>query len=148
MKEKIIHPPTVFVLSILSEVFLHFFFPLAKIIPLEFKNLGVILIILSALLAFWQFFTMKGKTPIPYGSNPKTLITNGPFKYTRNAFYVCLLLMSVGVAIILREFTPFIIVVIEFFVFDKYLIPPEEKVLEKNFGQRYKDYRQKVRRWI
>jgi protein-S-isoprenylcysteine O-methyltransferase Ste14 len=56
--------------------------------------------------------------------------------------------MSIGVAVILRELTPFIIVVIEFFVFDKYLIPPEEKVLEKNFGQRYKDYRQKVRRWI
>ena len=48
MKEKIIHPPTVFVISILLEVFIHFFFPFAKIIPAEFKNFGVILIILSS----------------------------------------------------------------------------------------------------
>ena len=148
MKEKVVHPPTVFVISILLEVFLHFFYPVARIIPVEFRNLGWVLIIFSILLTFWQFFTMKGKTPIPYASTPKTLITNGPFRFTRNAFYVSILSISFGVAVYLRDLSPFIVVIIEFFVFDKYLIPPEEKVLEKIFGQSYKDYKQKVRRWI
>ena len=91
---------------------------------------------------------MKGLTPIPYGSKPKTLIINGPFKYTRNAFYVCLILMSIGVAVILGELLPFMIVLVEFIVFDKYLIPPEEMVLEKIFGKSYLDYKKRVRRWI
>ena len=99
-------------------------------------------------LSLWQFFTMNGKTPIPYGSNPKTLITEGPFKYTRNAFYVSLNLIALGIAVYLRDFSPFIVVIIEFLVFDKYLIPPEEKVLEKKFGQSYKNYKSKVRRWL
>ncbi len=148
MKEKIIHPPTVFTISVILEVFLHFFFPVAKIIPLEFRNLGWVLIIFSFLLSFWQFVTMHHKTPIPYGSNPKILITEGPFKYTRNAFYISLNLIALGVAVYFRDFSPFIVVIIEFLVFDKYLIPPEEKILEKKFGQSYKDYKSKVRRWL
>lgn len=149
MKGKIINPSIVFVISILLEVILYFFFPVFKIVPNdEVRNLGWVLIIFSAFLAFWQFFTMKGKTPIPYGSTPKTLITNGPFKYTRNAFYVCLILMSLGVAVYLGVIPLFVVVVIEFFVFDKFLIPSEEKVLEEIFGQSYRDYKQKVRRWL
>ncbi len=91
---------------------------------------------------------MHHKTPIPYGSNPKILITEGPFKYTRNAFYISLNLIALGVAVYFRDFSPFIVVIIEFLVFDKYLIPPEEKILEKKFGQSYKDYKSKVRRWL
>lgn len=148
MKEKIIHPPTVFAVSILLMTFFHFYFPVFKVVPPELKNMGLILIISGIFLAFWQFFTMKGRTPIPYGSKPKTLITNGPFKYTRNAFYVCIVLISAGAAVILREITSFIIVAVEFYIFDRYLIPPEEKVLEDIFGQKYKDYKKKVGRWI
>lgn len=148
MKKLIFEPSTVFVAGILLETFLHFYFPVFRIIPSELRYLGWVLIILCMPLSFWQFITMKGRTPIPYGSNPKALITNGPFKYTRNAFYLSLMLISLGVAVYLTDLSPFIIVVAEFYIFDKYLIPQGEKILEKNFGQSYKNYKQKVRRWV
>ena len=148
MSEELFSPPIVFIASVITEVLLHFYFPVMKILPNGIRDLGWLLVVLGLLLALWQFLTMVKRTPIPYGSTPKTLIVSGTFKFTRNAFYVSIMLISFGMAVYLTDLSPFIIVAIEFFIFDKFLIPPEEKVLEKTFGQSYKNYKQKVRRWI
>lgn len=148
MKELLVSPPAVLIFGIIVQVLLHFYFPLTKIVPVQLSFLGLVLIVLSLIFSTWQFFTMKGKTPLPYGSKPMTLITNGPFRYTRNTFYLSIVLISLGMAIYLSDVTPFAVVIIDFFILDKYLIPEEEKVLEKEFGQSYKDYKQRVHRWI
>ncbi len=148
MKEKIIEPPIVFAASVILEALSHYYFPLFTVIPSNLRFLGLVFIFISLLLSFWQLHTMLGKTPIPYGSSPKTLLKDGPFKYTRNAFYLSLILISLGVAVYSADLVPFLIVILEFYIFNKFLIPPEEKVLEEKFGQEYMDYKKKVRRWI
>ena len=148
MKRIIVEPPTVFVLTLILEIILHFYFPIVKIIPFQFRDLGLVVIFLALLLTAWQFFTMVGKTPIPYGNRPRTLITSGPFRFTRNAFYLSIILISLGVSVYLTSLSPFIVVVIEFLIFDNYFIPQEEKILEKTLGKDYLDYKKKVHRWL
>lgn len=148
VKHYLIHPPFIFFLSLLGEYLFHLYFPIAVVIPENLRQLGVAMIIVSLLLALWQFFTMQGKTKIPYGSRPSALLKSGPFKFTRNAFYLSIILISFGFATYLRDLSPFIIVFIEFIIFDKYFIPTEEKDLDKAFGEEYSRYKKSVRRWI
>lgn len=148
MKRIIVEPPTAFILTIILEIIFHFYFPIAKIIPFQFRDIGLIIIFLALLLTAWQFFTMNGKTPIPYGNKPRTLVTSGPFGFTRNAFYLSIVLISFGVAVYLTSLSSLIVVVIEFLIFDNYFIPQEEKILEKTLGKEYLEYKKKVRRWI
>ena len=148
MKKLLIEPPTAFILTFIFEIISHLYFPIAKIIPFEFRYLGLVVIFLALLLSAWQFFTMNGKTSIPYGNKPRMLITSGPFRFTRNAFYLSIILISLGIAVYLTSLSSFIVVVIEFFIFDNYFIPQEEKILEKTLGKSYLNYKEKVHRWI
>ncbi len=148
MKKYLQEPPTLFVSTFIIEVFLHFYFPIARIIPLQFKDTGIIVVLFAVVLSLWQFFTMNGKTPIPYWNKPRKLITSGPFRFTRNAFYLSIVLINFGVAVYLTSLSPFIAVVIAFIIFNNYFIPKEEKVLENTLGKNYLDYKKRVRRWI
>lgn len=83
-----------------------------------------------------------------YGTTPQKLITHGLFSYSRNPIYVGLMLICLGTALLLGSLSTFIILVIEWFIFNFIMIPPEEKILEKTFGEAYSEYKRKVRRWL
>ncbi|OUS31169.1 hypothetical protein A9Q98_03380 [Thalassotalea sp. 42_200_T64] len=76
------------------------------------------------------------------------LVVSGVYQYSRNPMYLGFALMLLALAIYLQTIASYIWVII----FCRYLyhfqIMPEERALEKLFGQSYTDYCQKVRRWI
>jgi protein-S-isoprenylcysteine O-methyltransferase Ste14 len=62
--------------------------------------------------------------------------------------YLGLVLLYTGLAFLTGNWwtlilLPFVVVVVNYF-----MIRPEEKYLERSFGQSYLEYRSKVRRWI
>jgi protein-S-isoprenylcysteine O-methyltransferase Ste14 len=92
-------------------------------------------------------FRRAGTSMVPM--NPTTaLVTSGPYRVTRNPMYVGMLFLYVALAFAFGAiwalvFLPAVIVII-----DRLVIAREEPYLERKFGQAYRDYKARVRRWI
>lgn len=113
--------------------------------------LSRILLALAVLAAFSGIisFRFKGTTTNP--SNPSkatSLVTGGIYKYTRNPMYLGMALILFGG--IIRIGNPVAFLGLIFFVWylTQFQIKPEEEALTELFEGAYKDYCDKVRRWL
>ena len=118
-----------------------------------FNNLivaiGLVGFFAGLLLAVWAKFTMKRVWGVPAQHNierQNRLITEGPFRFTRNPIYVGLLMMNLGFAFALKSmlfFTAYIV----YWYFNN-AIKQEEILLGKHFGKEYLDYKKNASRFL
>ena len=80
--------------------------------------------------------------------NTSSLVNTGIYSVSRNPMYLGMLILLV--AYLLRTGQPAGLLVLLLYVLymTRFQIKPEEKVMEQTFGEAYKTYRQRVRRWI
>lgn len=76
------------------------------------------------------------------------LVVHGLYWYTRNPMYFGLRLILVGWALYLGAVSAFFILSFFIFTLNFFQIKPEERVLERFFGDEYRTYKNKVRCWI
>ncbi len=57
-------------------------------------------------------------------------------------------LILLAVALLLGSLSPFVIVFVMPILFDRVFITPEEEMLADTFGDEYRTYRKRVRRWV
>jgi|TARA_B000000609_G_C24176942_1_gene354773 protein-S-isoprenylcysteine O-methyltransferase Ste14 len=108
-----------------------------------------LIIALMLLILSINKFRQVGTTISPL--KPKktsSLINSGIYRYTRNPMYLGLLLMLSSIALFLKNFISFLIIPLFILFITKNQILPEEEALENIFGEEYKNYKKKVRRWI
>ncbi len=91
---------------------------------------------------------IKNKTTIIPHNIPSTLQASWVYSFSRNPIYLGMLLILIGGAIASTNFASALPVAVFFIIIDKYIIPIEEKNMEKSFGTAYLKYKEKVRRWI
>ena len=77
-----------------------------------------------------------------------TLATSGPFKLSRNPMYLSMLIWLTGLALFLGSLSPFLFPIFLFLTTNFLIIPLEEQSMEKKFGERYREYKRHVRRWL
>ena len=119
-------------------------FPKWFIIP------GYILITAGGLIAFAtaMTFVIIGKgTPAPFDS-PREFVSTGLYKYVRNPMYIGGFLLFEGYAFLNLSFSMMIFPLFWLIIVHLFIVFYEEKTLEKKFGQSYKNYKNKVNRWI
>ena len=148
MKKKIM-PPTYFTILLLLSIAIHFVFPIFKFVFPPWNYIGFGLIIFGIIMNLWtdSLFKKKQTTVKPH-KIPNSLITSGSFKLSRNPMYVGVVSILLGVAIFLGSLVTFVFPIVLVVIIEKLFIPTEEKNLEKKFGNKYVDYKKKVRRWI
>mgnify|MGYP003429061364 FL=1 len=109
---------------------------------------GLIMVLLGfvavpAVLAF-----RKARThPEPWKPT-KALVTVGPYRYSRNPMYVGFTLCYAGIAIWQNSVWPLLALPVVIAVMRVGVIKREERYLEGLFGDDYRAYRDKVRRWF
>ena len=142
-------PPTYFIILFLLSIISHFVSPIKRIVHAPYTYSGIVLIIFGFIMAIWAFslFKKNGTTIKPDGI-PTSLITTGPFCISRQPIYLGMTTILLGEAILLGTFITFIFPVIFVILMELIFIPIEEKNLEMVFGEKYLDYKKKVRRWI
>ena len=127
-----------------SDSFAHVDLPFKIYISLFFVLLGFFITFSSA-----RNFKKKETTVNPIKPEEASqLVTDGFFKITRNPMYLGMLLFLLGLSIyngliVGLVFLPLFVGYITFFQ-----IIPEESAMIKIFGEDYKEYMKKVRRWI
>jgi protein-S-isoprenylcysteine O-methyltransferase Ste14 len=142
-------PPRYFVVLLLLSLVLHFIFPVWKIIYPPYTYSGFVLIALGAALNIWSdWLFKKRKTTVKPHETPASLEVSGPFRIIRHPMYLGMMAVLLGVAILHGTLITFVFPVAFVILMERMFIPLEEKNLERAFGNRYLEYKKRVRRWI
>jgi protein-S-isoprenylcysteine O-methyltransferase Ste14 len=92
-------------------------------------------------------FVLRGTTLDPVGE-PARLVVNGAHGWSRNPMYLSLTIISVGLALAPGRAWPLILIVLPWASMNWMTIPFEEARLREAFGEDYRDYCRRVRRWV
>ena len=76
------------------------------------------------------------------------LVTGGVYRITRNPMYVGLALLLTAWAVWLSALWPFAGPALFVAYINRFQIVPEERVLEEKFGDEFRAYAARVRRWL
>ena len=142
-------PPSYLNLFLLLAVALHFLLPVQHVIHPPFTYLGIPLILTGLTLNVWSVsFLRKRETTIEFNQSPTRLVTDGPYRFSRNPIYLSGLIISLGIALFLGSLITFVFPILLFIILERYYIPKEDESLKKAFGETYQNYKQSVRRWV
>ena len=118
------------------------------------RIVGLPLIGGGVLLGGWTFRTMRrADTPVigePFVAEKptSTLITDGPFGYSRNPGYLAGAMVYAGIASLTNVLWVFLLLPVVLLTMRRTAIEREERYLEGKFGEEYLRYKARVRRWI
>ena len=120
-------------------------FPLAQLQPL----LGWLLVGLAIATDVWVLMIFKNhNTNIRPDRPAKTLVTSGPFAYSRNPIYVGNVAIIVGLSIAKGSLWHLLLVPVVFMLIQELAIKREEAHIAARFAEQWADYAAKVRRWL
>jgi len=143
--------PWVFILCYLLGVAVEFVAPFAftRDLPSSLSVAGAVAFAVGALVAIWPLLMFyKARTTTVPGKTSATLVTSGPYRFTRNPMYVGLTIAYLGEAAILKHVWPVILLPLTLAYLNGIVIPLEEARLREAFQDEYDRYRARVRRWI
>ena len=92
-------------------------------------------------------FQKSGTDPKPW-KTATALVTDGVYRWTRNPMYLGMALIYFGIALVLNSLVALLLLIPLVFVIQKEVIEREERYMESKFGEAYREYRARARRWI
>ncbi len=142
-------PPVIYVCALIVGVGMEEIRPIALMSPFWAYAGGTVLIIASLLIMppVLVRFRRTGTT-FDVRKAASVLITDGPYRYTRNPTYVSLTMLYVGLGVIFNNAWILLLTIPVLLIMDRKVIQYEEKHLEEKFGKHYAQYKQAVRRWL
>ena len=104
-----------------------------------------IIIIRTAFLSFKNHQTTINPLNL---TKTSSLVNTGVFKYTRNPMYLGMIFILLSITLKFNLYGGLIVILLFFYFITKFQIIPEEKAMEKLFGQEFKNYKNATRRWL
>jgi protein-S-isoprenylcysteine O-methyltransferase Ste14 len=99
-----------------------------------------------ALSAFYRFG--RANTGIIPITPTTTIVAAGPYRFTRNPMYLGMAVVYLGATLLLDSYWPLLLFPVAIAAVSLYVIAREERYLEGKFGEEYRGYKRRVRRWI
>jgi protein-S-isoprenylcysteine O-methyltransferase Ste14 len=147
--KRAILPPTYLLVTLLTMAALHLVLPVAWIIPLPWSILGALPAAAGIVLNLLADRALKqAQTTVKPFQPSRTLVTSGVYALTRHPMYLGYVLILLGVAVMLRCLTPFLLIPVFAALMERVFIRAEEDKLMAAFGEDYSRYGQKVGRWV
>jgi len=145
-----IHPPVALAIGTIAGFGLNWLFPLPFVPPsLPRAWIGLVLFLAGIFLAAWSARTFrKADTNVLTSQSASTIVTTGPYGFSRNPIYVGMFLGLGGFAIAFNTLWFLAVLIAMVFVIRFGVIAREEIYLESKFGTRYLEYKARVRRWL
>lgn len=146
-----IPPPLIYILIFLFGLFLQ-----KKISINDFvfhlqttKIVGISLLVISLfflITSLQKFFQTKNTLILIKPAS--SLQTNGIYKLSRNPMYVGLAIIYLGITCFIGNWWNIILFPVLLLIIQEYIINREEQYLNRRFGQEYRNYKSKVKRWL
>lgn len=111
--------------------------------------IGIAVMLVGAIVNFSGagLFLRHSTAIIPHKPASR-LVTTGIYRWTRNPMYLGIALIYFGLAIFFDSVLALLILPAVLWVIQTQVIAKEEAYLERTFGDEYRAYRARVRRWI
>ena len=146
----LVRPPLAWALAVVAGFALDWLMPL-DFVPEDWPAglLGAVLFVLALALAVWALDTMtRAGTNVPTNRPTTTIVESGPYRFTRNPIYMGMFAGLIGLGVAFDNlWLPLMLV--PFALVIRYgVVAREEAYLERKFGETYRSYRRRVRRWL
>lgn len=146
----IARPPLLFLGCLIVGLILDWLLPLPlpeAVAPGRAVGGALILLGLTILVAGILNFA-RASTPVPSTQPVRAVVTTGIHGWSRNPIYVGMFLIYGGIAIAAASTWALILLVPLAIVIHYGVVAREEAYLERRFGDAYRDYKARVRRWL
>jgi protein-S-isoprenylcysteine O-methyltransferase Ste14 len=148
----IARPPVLFLAALLlgfvSDRLLPLPFPVPEAGLVRWSIAGSLILIGLVLAAAGIRNFARAATPVPTYQPVRALVTAGIHGWTRNPIYLGMFLVYGGIGVAARS--PWtLILTLPLAITIRYgVVAREEAYLERRFGDAYRDYKARVRRWV
>lgn len=147
--KRVVPPPVFYLAALVTGIVVHLFVSI-RLFPEYWighpAGWPVVAVSLVVFIWSWRTFARAGEHP-EFERETQTIVGDGPFRLTRNPFYVSMTLLYVGLALISNSAWPFILLPLAL-LGTHLTVLHEERYLAERFGDRYAAYRARVRRWL
>jgi protein-S-isoprenylcysteine O-methyltransferase Ste14 len=145
-----IRPPIAWTVAVLAGLALNWLLPLPFVpaaVPAGW--LGATVFALALALFAWAIATIaRAGSNVPTNLPTTTIVDTGPYRFTRNPIYLGMALGLIGLAIALNSLW-LLLTLVPFVLVIRYaVIAHEEAYLQRKFGDVYRRYSVRVRRWL
>jgi protein-S-isoprenylcysteine O-methyltransferase Ste14 len=145
----LVFPPLLYSGTLLVSLLLHWFKPWYLPHAWPVRIVGVGLIAAAAALGIWGERTLKrGGTNVNPREPTLAIVSDGPYRFTRNPLYLALAGLCLGIALAVGTVWPLVFLVPVLLITHYGIIKREERYLARKFGEPYGAYMARVRRWI
>ena len=145
-----VRPPIAWALTAIAGLALDWLYPLPFLpaaVPAGW--LGAIVFLAGFALLIWAATTFRNAgTNVPTSQPTTAIVAAGPYRYTRNPIYIGMFLGLIGLAIGFDSLWLLVLLVPFFLVIRHLVVAREEAYLERKFGDGYRAYKARVRRWL
>ena len=116
----------------------------------NWTGLGLVALGATGLLWFWFVHTRRVSTlkTVELKSTPDYLVTDGPYRYSRNPAYLAAVTVWFGWVIFYGSWLLLIATFLLWLVLKCIVIPREERGLEARHKEAYRQYLREVSRWF
>ena len=145
----IVFPPLLYGATLVAGLLLQLLWPLPLFHWPPSRWIGGALAAASAILAKWGENAMRRAGTNVKPSEPTlAIVQDGPFRFSRNPLYLSLTMLYIGASLIFNALIPIVLLPFLLAVVQLGIIHREERYLEATFGDEYRNYRARVRRWF
>jgi protein-S-isoprenylcysteine O-methyltransferase Ste14 len=142
-------PPLIYIAGFMVGVALEVAFPIAALplgLALAAAFIGVAIWLALDGAAMLHF--RRARTSMVPMRPTTALVTSGPYGFTRNPMYVGMAVLYSALALSLGVIWALAVLPLVIIAVDRLVIAREEPYLERKFGDQYREYKSRVRRWI
>jgi protein-S-isoprenylcysteine O-methyltransferase Ste14 len=110
---------------------------------------GLALIVTGIALMLWSFLTLRraNTTVIPW-EQVSVIVSSGPFRLSRNPIYLADAITYLGGSLLIHSWWSLLLLPGIVLVMQRKVIDREERYLTERFGDVYREYQLRVRRWL
>ncbi len=144
-------PPFIYFIALGLGYLLHRLSPL-PIVREQAEHLALVGWILvgvwAALTAWTMVHYLAAKNSLAPTRPTVALVERGPYRLSRHPMYLGLAILSLAICFLWNALWPVLLLPIAVVVLDRTVIVAEELYLEQRFGEQYRRYKERVRRWL
>ncbi len=115
---------------------------LSDYVPLYIRLIILGLTIITALYLF-----RSGHVVVSHEQRPNGVLATGAFRYVRHPLYLASILIYIGLTVSTVSLFS-LVLLLGILVFHNYIAGYEEKLLDEKFGEEYRKYKRKTRKWL
>lgn len=144
-----IPPPVLALLHVIAALLLDWLLPFPGFMLQPMIWLGIILVLAGLSIGFMGVRQLaSAHTTLDPHRPVSTLVTDGPYRFSRNPIYLGFTFILIGLPLALGTYWGLILSPVFVLLAGTLVIQHEESYLGRRFGEMYDIYKKQVRRWV